>query len=86
MTVLITSLLSRLTPTLNIGKAMDRTVRDTEIFFNGRIDDFIVYDKILTNEEVQYLFELRRGREQVPRLEAVVDAVGTVKINETGAG
>ena len=72
--------------TLNIGKAMDRTVRDTEIFFNGRIDDFIVYDKILTNEEVQYLFELRRGREQVPRLEAVVDAVGTVKINETGAG
>ncbi|MDA8805939.1 InlB B-repeat-containing protein [Opitutales bacterium] len=72
--------------TLNIGKAMDRTVRDTEIFFNGRIDDFIVYNKILTNEEVQYLFELRRGREQVPRLEAVVDAVGTVKINETGAG
>ncbi|MDG1356174.1 MAG: hypothetical protein P8P90_08005, partial [Opitutales bacterium] len=72
--------------TLNIGKAMDRTVRDTEIFFNGRIDDFIIYDKTLINEEVQYLFELRRGREQIPRLDAVVDAVGTVKINESGEG
>ncbi|MEK9773915.1 MAG: LamG-like jellyroll fold domain-containing protein, partial [Opitutae bacterium] len=30
--------------TMNIGRAMDRTIRDQEIFFNGRMDDFILYD------------------------------------------
>ena len=72
--------------TMNIGRAMDRTIRDKEIFFNGRMDDFILYDRQLTNDEVSYLYNLRRGREQLPRLEAVVDAVGTVDVNEGGAG
>jgi hypothetical protein len=71
---------------MNIGRAMDRTIRDQEIFFNGRLDDFIMYDRVLENNEVQFLYGLRRGREQVPRLEAVVDAVGTVTVNESGAG
>ena len=72
--------------TMNIGRAMDRTIRDQQIFFNGRMDDFIIYDRLLTNAEVQYLFEMRRGREQLPRLEAVVDAIGTVDINRGGEG
>ena len=72
--------------TMNIGRAMDRTIRDQEIFFNGRLDDFILYNRQLSNEEVNYLYNLRRGREQLPRLEAVVDAVGTVDVNEVGAG
>ena len=72
--------------TMNIGRAMDRTIRDQQIFFNGRMDDFIIYDRLLTHAEVQYLFEMRRGREQLPRLEAVVDAVGTVDINRGGEG
>ena len=72
--------------TMNIGRAMDRTIRDQEIFFNGRMDDFVIYDRLLTNAEVQYLFEMRRGREQLPRLEAIVDAIGTVDVNRGGAG
>jgi len=58
----------------------------SEIFFNGSIDDLAIYDRILTNTEVNYLYELRRGREQTPRLEAIVDAVGTVEISEGGEG
>ncbi|MEK9773973.1 MAG: hypothetical protein VW576_10470, partial [Opitutae bacterium] len=50
------------------------------------MDDFILYDRQLTNDEVSYLYNLRRGREQLPRLDAVVDAVGTVDVNEGGAG
>ena len=71
---------------LNIGRAMDRVFRSTPIFYSGRMDDFIIYDRTLTDEEVKYLFNLRRGREQIPRLEALVDAVGTVSINNQGEG
>ncbi len=71
---------------MNIGRAMDRTIRDTEIYFNGSIDDFIIYDRELLPSEVQFLYGLSRGREQIPRLEAVVDAVGTVTIHDDGSG
>ena len=71
---------------LYIGKAPDRTQPNVSSTFNGRLDDVIIYDRTLTNHEVTYLYELRRGREQVPRLEAVVDAIGTVEINEGGSG
>ena len=58
----------------------------SEIYFDGKLDDLAIYDRILSNEEVNYLYELRRGREQIPRLEAIVDAVGTVEINDAGQG
>ena len=60
--------------------------KPSQIFFNGSIDDLAIYDRILTTSEISYLYELRRGREQTPRLEALVDAIGTVEINEGGAG
>lgn len=69
-----------------IGRAPDRTEPNTYSTFNGRLDDVIVYDRVLTNDEISYLYELRRGREQIPRLEAVVDAIGTVEITDGGAG
>ena len=43
--------------------------------FLGNLDDFYVYDRALTSAEINYLYDLRKGREQIPRLEAVVDAV-----------
>ena len=55
-------------------------------YFRGGIDDLIIYDRPLTTEEVTFLYELRRGREEIPRLEAVVDAVGTIEIHEGGEG
>ena len=58
----------------------------SKIFFNGSIDDLVIYERILTDAEVNYLYDLRLGREQIPRLEAVVDAVGSVIINEGGEG
>ena len=75
----------------SVGKSYSRTddplaSSPSEIFFNGLVDDLSIYDRVLTNAEIQYLYELRRGREQIPRLEAVVDAVGTVTVNEGGEG
>ena len=55
-------------------------------YFEGNIDDFIIYDRTLTQNEVQFLYDLRKGRDQIPRLEAVVDAVGTVDIIDDGEG
>ena len=68
-----------------VGKSWDL---DQEIlnFFKGGVDDLAIYDRQLTNEEIYFLYELRRGREQIPRLEAVVDAVGTVEILDAGFG
>ena len=54
--------------------------------YQGGIDDLAIYDRELTNEEIYFLYELRRGREQIPRLEAIVDAVGTVEILDAGFG
>ena len=39
-----------------------------------------------TQNEVQFLYDLRKGRDQIPRLEAVVDAVGSVDIIDDGEG
>ena len=55
-------------------------------YFEGNIDDFIIYDRTLTQNEVQFLYDLRKGRDQIPRLEAVVDAVGSVDIIDDGEG
>ena len=54
--------------------------------YRGWLDDFNFYDRSLTSTEISYLYNLRKGKEQLPRLEAVVDAVGTVKIIENGEG
>ena len=68
---------------LAIGKHLDSNVTE---FFNGSIDDFYIYDRVLTNAEVTFLYNLRFGKEQLPRLEAVVNAVGTVEILQNGLG
>jgi hypothetical protein len=69
-----------------VGKALDVDDYTVEHHYSGGIDDLAIYNRILTNEEVLFLYELRRGREQIPRLEAVVDAVGTVDILDQGEG
>ncbi|MFL2913994.1 MAG: immunoglobulin-like domain-containing protein [Opitutales bacterium] len=68
---------------LAIGKHLDSNVTE---HFTGRLDDFNVYDRVLTNAEVTFLYNLRLGKEQLPRLEAVVNAVGTVEILQNGLG
>ena len=55
-------------------------------YFDGLLDDLAVYNRVLTSEEVTYLYDLRMGREQTPGLEAIVDAVGVVEVNEGGEG
>jgi len=69
-----------------IGKALDVDDDTIRHHYSGGIDDFAIYNRILTDEEVYFLYELRRGREQIPRLEAIVDAVGTVDILDQGEG
>jgi hypothetical protein len=54
--------------------------------FTGNLDDFHIYDRPLDASEISYLYELRKGREQIPRLQALVDAVGTVTILNEGVG
>ena len=54
--------------------------------FTGYIDDLYIYNRELNASEIEYLYELKHGREQLPRLEAVVDAVGTVKVIDEGEG
>ena len=53
-------------------------------FLTGNIDDFYVFDRILTQAEISFLYNLQQGREQVPRLEAVVDAVGSIILIDNG--
>ena len=56
-------------------------------FLTGNIDDFYVFDRILTQAEISFLYNLQQGREQVPRLEAVVvDAVGSIILIDNGDG
>ena len=50
------------------------------------MDDFHIYDRPLNPEEITFLYELRKGREQIPRLQALVDSVGTVKVINGGWG
>ena len=54
--------------------------------YRGSLDDFNFYDRSLTANEINYLYNLRKGKEQLPRLEAIVDAVGTVEIVQNGEG
>ncbi|MFL2927326.1 MAG: immunoglobulin-like domain-containing protein [Opitutales bacterium] len=54
--------------------------------YRGSLDDFNFYDRTLTSTEINYLYNLRKGKEQLPRLEAVVDAVGTVEVTQNGLG
>ena len=66
-----------------IGLHKDLNVTNS---FNGSIDDFYIYDRALDASEISFLYNLRQGRDQVPRLEALADAVGTIKIITGGAG
>ena len=75
----------------SIGRSYSRTdnpltERPSEIFFNGMVDDFAMYSRELEDSEVKYLYNLASGREQIPRLETLVDAVGTVEIIQGGEG
>ena len=54
--------------------------------YSGNIDDFHIYDRALTSAEINFLYNLRLGRDQIPRLEALVDAVGTVIVTDGGDG
>jgi hypothetical protein len=69
-----------------IGKAFDRTDNEITHYLNGKLDDFAIYDRQLGDENVTYLYELAKGREQTPRLEVLVDAIGSVEILDGGAG
>ena len=66
-----------------IGLHMDLNATNS---FDGKIDDFHIYDRALDAAEISFLYNLRQGRDQVPRLQALADAVGTVVITEGGAG
>ena len=60
----------------------------TENFFTGLIDEFHIYNRVLTNGEINYLISLGLSNEHVlrARLDAEVDAVGTIKIINHGQG
>ena len=71
---------------ISIGKHMTLESNATN-HFRGKIDDFYIYDnQALSGEDINFLYNLRSGRETLPRLEAVVDAIGTIKVNNAGDG
>ena len=55
-------------------------------YFQGNIDDVYLYGRALGQDEINYLYDLRAGRESLPRLEAVVDSIGTIDVKSGGAG
>ncbi|MDA8823867.1 DUF5011 domain-containing protein [Opitutales bacterium] len=57
-------------------------------FFKGLIDEFHIYNRVLTSSEINYLISLGLSNEHVlrARLDAEVDAVGTIKIINHGQG
>ena len=67
---------------LALGKHVDT---NNTAFLTGNLDDVYVFDRIL-QAEITFLYNLQQGREQVPRLEAVVDAVGTIELLDNGDG
>ena len=69
-----------------IGSSFFNTDNNNTENFLGYIDDFYIYNRALNSTEINYLYDLRKGREQLPRLEAVVDAVGSIEITSTGSG
>ena len=69
---------------LAFGKHLDS---NTTSFLNGNLDDIHIYaESNFSQDDVSFLYNLNQGRELVPRLEAVVDAVGTVKLSSSGNG
>ncbi|MDG1138612.1 MAG: DUF5011 domain-containing protein [Opitutales bacterium] len=68
-----------------IGR-METSEANATSSYRGCIDDFTMYDRPLNATEISYLYGLKLGREQIPRLEAVVDAVGSIKIDQGGHG
>ena len=68
-----------------IGRHQTSESNATNGFF-GWLDDFHIYDRALTQQEITFLYSLRRGREQIPRLEAVVDSIGTINVVDSGLG
>jgi hypothetical protein len=59
---------------------------DGQDYFQGNIDDVYLYGRALNQDEINYLYDLRAGRESLPRLEAVVDSIGTIDVRSEGAG
>jgi hypothetical protein len=69
---------------LGIGKHLDS---NTTSFFTGNLDDIYFYnDGNFSTADVRFLFNLNQGRDRIPRLEALVDAVGTVTLLSSGNG
>ena len=56
-------------------------------YFSGILDEFQIYDRELTQSEIDYLYEMgKRNYVLRARLRAEVDAVGTVEMTEFGRG
>ena len=68
---------------MSIGK---HETADGVDYFQGNIDDVYLYGRALGQDEINYLYDLRAGRESLPRLEAVVDSIGTIDVKSEGAG
>ena len=54
-----------------LSQSEDLPFNSPVTYFDGSLDDLAVYDRILSTDEVSYLYDLRMGREQIPRLEAM---------------
>ena len=68
-----------------IGKHQTSDSAETK-YFSGKIDDFYVYDRPLTDGEILYLMNLKQGRASLPRLEPVIDSIGTIIVENQGEG
>ena len=68
-----------------IGKHQTSDSAETK-YFSGKIDDFYVYDRPLTDGEILYLMNLKQGRVSLPRLEPIIDSVGTIIVENQGEG
>ena len=56
-------------------------------YFNGEMDEVHIYNRALTNAEINYLYDLGNdGKVQRARLSPSVDAIGTVMVTTPGAG
>lgn len=56
-------------------------------YFNGEMDELHIYNRALTNAEINYLYDLGNdGKVQRALLSPSVDAIGTVMVTNPGAG